>query len=126
MNYIPSIGDLLIRPKTLGFINHVGVVVGPDAVLQNSPGRGEHIATIQEFAAGQPVVAHRTGAAPGDVLGRARKILANPRAYDLALRNCEHTAGDVLRGVAKSPQFLLWGALAVVGLLVFLVLCLRR
>jgi hypothetical protein len=104
MNYMLSIGDLLIRPKCLGFVEHEGVFVGSNSVITNTPDKGEHLSTIQEFAAGQPVRVQRTGANPNEIIARAKAILAKPRKYDPAIRNCQHTAAEVITGAAKSRQ----------------------
>jgi hypothetical protein len=116
MYYTPAIGDLLIRDKALGIFDHIGVVVAPNTVLQNTPERGEHLAPVEEFAAGQPIKVRLTGADSSRVAARARKILANAKAYNPFSRNCEHTASEVLHGVAKSPQLLFYVGL---GLVVF-------
>ena len=80
MNHAPAIGDLLIRDKALGIFDHIGVVVASNLVLQNTPERGEHIALVQEFAAGQPIKVQRTGADPSCVIARARKIRTTKRS----------------------------------------------
>jgi hypothetical protein len=110
MIYTPTIGigDLLTRPKALGLFTHVGVVVGPNAVLHNAPGKGEHLATFQEFSAGKPTKVHHTGANPFVVIARAQNSLGNPKKYDPILRNCEHTATEIVRGNANSPQLALF------------------
>jgi hypothetical protein len=114
MNYIPTIGDLLVRPKAGGLINHVGVLVAHNTVLQNTPDKGEHVATVAEFAAGTPVKVVSTGVPPSLVVARAREILARAKSYHPFARNCEHTATEAVVGVAKSPQLLFYVALAVI------------
>src|SRR4029077_2949370 len=99
-----NIGDVLIRPKIAGFVDHVGIVVGAGLVLHNTPQNGEHIGTTQEFSAGQPVTVKQTGANPDAVVARAQQILANPKRYDAVFRNCQHTVTQTLFGIAKSPQ----------------------
>ena len=127
MNYYSptiSIGDLLIRPKALGLFDHIGVVVAPNTVLQNTPGKGEHLSTVNEFSNSQPIKVRHTGADPFIVTARAQKTLANPKQYDAATRNCEHTAYEIVCGIAKSPQFI---AAVIVGLcVVMLFVALRR
>jgi hypothetical protein len=117
MNYSPAIGDLLVRQKALGVFDHVGVLVGPNTVLQNTPDRGEHLATLQDFAAGEPIKVLPTGAHPAHVMARARQVLANAKAYNPFSRNCEHTVSEVVRGFAKSPQAIAYITLAVIILL---------
>jgi len=120
MNYTPAIGDFLVRPKIRGFVSHVGVLLSHNTVLQNTPEKGEHTATVPEFAAGALVKVLPTGANPSHVLGRARKALANPKPYHLFCRNCEHTATEVVRGVAKSPQLLIFGVIAFIVVMVLI------
>ena len=109
-----AIGTLLLRPKFLAIIQPQGVVVGHNAVLHNTPDKGEHVSTFGEFASGQPVHASASEADPCEVTNRARQVLSNPRPYDLFARNCQHTASALIRGVAKSP----WIAMGVILVLV--------
>ena len=124
MTYTPTIGDLLIREKALGIFNHVGVLVAPNTVLQNTPEKGEHLAPVPEFAAGQPIKVLATGANPSGVIARTRRVLSNAKPYHPFSRNCEHTATEVVRGFARSPQLLFVVGLAVV--IVLLVVLLPR
>jgi len=71
---------------------------------------------VQEFAAGQPIKVQPTRADPTRVMARARKVLANAKAYNPFSRNCEHTASEVVSGYPESPQ-LFYGALAVITVL---------
>lgn len=114
MNYTPAIGDLLIRPKSLMFIDHVGVAVGPNAVFHNAPGKGEHLSTVDEFAAGQAVEVRLTGAEPLSVLARVQERLSNPSPYAAAETNCEDSAYAVVEGKPRSPQ----RVFIVIGLLI--------
>jgi hypothetical protein len=114
MTYTPAIGDFLVRPKAGGLVKHVGVLIAPNNVLQNTPEKGEHLATVNEFAAGAPVTVLPTGAQPAHVMARARQILARAKAYHPLARNCEHTATETVGGVAKSPQLLFFAAFAVI------------
>jgi hypothetical protein len=104
MNAIPAIGDFLFSSKAYGAVNHVGVLVGPDIVLQNTPGKGEHVCTMDDFSGGGPVRVCPSGADHMGVLERTRRILAYPRKYNALLRNCEHTAYEAAHGSARSPQ----------------------
>jgi hypothetical protein len=114
MTCTPTIGDLLVRPKAGGLINHIGVLVAHNTVLQNTPDKGEHLATVGEFAAGAPVKVVSTGAHPSVVVARAREILARAKAYNPFARNCEHTASEAVGGIAKSPQLVFFAILAVI------------
>ena len=108
-------GDVLRRPKALGIVNHFGVAVAPNLVLQNTPLKGEHLATLQEFSVRKPVTVHRSGANPSHVIARARTVLASPKRYDVFQNNCEHTATKIVQGVAKSPQLAALASIALVG-----------
>lgn len=106
MTYTPTVGDLLMRPKALGIVEHVGIIVGADAVYHNTPERGEHVSSVAEFAAGKPVNAVATGVEPASVLNRVQGALSRPKKYCPVTRNCEHSVSEVLLGIAKSPQLL--------------------
>ena len=107
-------GDVVARRK--GFVMHKGVVLPDGRILHNTPGRGEHVSTLEEFGARKPVhVVHR---ASGE--SRARAYGAAPRrdrGYNLFTNNCEHTASRVAHGREESPQLRGWivgiGAAAV-------------
>ena len=51
-------------------------------------------------------------------------LLTRAKAYNPIARNCEHTATEALRGVAKSPQLLFFAAFAVI--IALLVICWSR
>lgn len=123
MNY-PNVltGDLLMRAKWLNFVNHTGVAISPNRVLHNTPEKGEHVSTLEEFSQGKQVEVQRTGADPLAVSQRAQKVLANPQKYDPISRNCEHTANEVAQGRAKSPQAIFW----IFGVALFLIWFFRR
>lgn len=97
-----NFGDVLIRDKCLG-IMHVGVCAGPGIVFHNSPDKGEHISTLEEFSMGKPVRAQPNAAAPADVALRIQQKLIQPAKYDLLTRNCEHSASEVVCGQSTSP-----------------------
>ena len=103
-----SIGEVVAVPTLLGFVNHVGVVVGPDHVLQNTPTKGEHITTVRDFSKGQPVRVISARINPKDVIERARRVLNAPQPYDIFTNNCEHTTNRVLTGSPFSPQLAFW------------------
>lgn len=111
-------GDLLLRPEALGLLQHVGVAIAPDRVLQNTRASGEHVTTLQGFSGGKPISVRRSDVHPTIVLARAEAVLANPQPYDPVLNNCEHTATRLLYGIARSPQLAFIVVLAVVALLV--------
>jgi hypothetical protein len=90
MNSITNIrpGDLLLRPEALGLLQHVGVVIAPDRVLQNTRASGEHVTTLQGFSGGKPISVRRSDVRPAIVLAGAEAVLANPQPYDPVLNNC--------------------------------------
>lgn len=98
------IGDVLIRPKAAGFLTHAAVAIWNGLVLHNTPEKGEHAVTVQEFAAGGPITVHHTGMDPAVATARAQSVLTDPQGYDPIKNNCEHTVTKVIHGIAKSPQ----------------------
>jgi hypothetical protein len=116
MNNSLAIGDLLTRPK-LGFIDHVGVYLGFNSVATNTPEKGEHRTTVQEFADGRLVKVQRMNADPVSVSINAEKVLSRPKNYDPIRRNCEHTAYEIIQGSAKSPTLVILGILALIAAL---------
>jgi len=115
-----NVGDILTRPKFPG-VDHMGVFAGNNLVCHNTPDKGEHISTVQEFADGQPMKVQRTGADASKTIPRINQRLANPKRYDLFRRNCQHTANEIVYGVAKSPivaAILFALALLLAGMLV--------
>lgn len=101
--YLP--GDIVSRRK--GFVMHKGVVMEDGRILHNTPFRGEHLATEQEFRASKRLYVnsvrpeHRR-----EVLRRARA--QHSRDYNLFTNNCEHTTHRVVDGEAHSPQLRSW------------------
>jgi len=117
----------MIRINRLGY-QHVGIHVGPRGfdgrcVLHNSKGQGVVLATLNEFSGGSPIFIQRK--ATGNFYEReaiaARAMSLLGQKYDLIKFNCEHTASLAQRGVAESPQLVVWGLLAIaaVGVALF-------
>jgi len=106
VNYALNIGDIVRRPKKLGILTvmHEGVVVGLNQIFHNSPGKGEHITTLQEFAEGQKVEVTRTGADSLGLIARVKRMLTSPKAYSLFSRNCQHTSSEAVTGKPKSSS----------------------
>lgn len=113
-----QVGDQIARPKIQGVVDHVGVVVGHDRVLHNTPSRGEHESTYREFAASQRV--RRIGRVKSyreaqGVVARGAAILRAPKAWSL-LNNCEVTVARALGLPPQSKQLVGWSLFfAVVG-----------
>ena len=121
------IGDVLTRPKAAGFVTHAAVAIWNGLVLHNTPEKGEHAATVREFAAGGRVTVHHTGMDPSVAAARAHSVLANPQGYDPIKNNCEHTVTKVVHGKAWSPQVKAILAVVIVAMVAGLLwLLLRR
>jgi len=114
------IGDIVARPKALGFVQHLGVVTGSDRIFENTPDKGEHLSTLQEFAAGQSVTVHPTAVVPAHVKARVRRALTNYQPFRLFGRNCEDSVYEVVEGKARSPQLRWWLAIGAVLFLILL------
>jgi hypothetical protein len=116
-NYLP--GDLLTRPK-LGFILHLGVFIGSNQVFHNTPTKGEHVSTVEEFAAGQQIVVQPTKASRSTVLSNAWRMMTKLNRYHLFNRNCEHTAYESIEGKPRSPQLFIILGVILAGIIVWL------
>jgi len=111
-------GDIVSRRK--GFVMHKGVVLTDGRILHNTPFRGEHVCSEDEFRAGKRLYVSRQ---PLDARRRAVRTAetAAPRRYNLLTNNCEHTVHRHVHGQAESPQLRSWlGGLAL-GALAFAV-----
>lgn len=115
-----NLGDVVTRPKCLGLVAHVGVAIGANEVLHNTPEKGEHVTTLQEFANGEQVMVHRMTAPPLGLWERVSNIIRHPRKYHWFDRNCEHTATEITHGRPQSRQLWIWAIIAMVLGLCFL------
>ncbi len=101
--YLP--GDIVSRRK--GLVMHKGVVMRDGRVLHNTPFKGEHVTTMEDFKAGQRLYVERQS-----VEARRRALraadLETVRGYHLLRNNCEHTAHRATTGKAHSPQLRSW------------------
>lgn len=110
-------GDVLVRDK--GLHDHVGVAWFDGQVLHNSPARGEHLSSLEEFAAGREIRVQPTSAFDRSrALANGVAVLRAPRRYDVLRNNCEHTAHYIVRGRARSPQLMRWTLAGLFGALV--------
>ena len=112
---------LISRPK-LAVLRHIGVLLPDARVAHCTPDRGEHISSIEEFAAGKDVkIEQVVGRAQQlSILRRVAAAMAAPSAYNVATNNCETFANRIVEGKAKSPQ--LAGVVILVGLALFAML----
>lgn len=99
-------GDVVARRK--GLVMHKGVLLADGRVLHNTPGRGEHVSSFEEFRRGRRV--YRVGAADGRRGVRLPAGVAVGRRYNLFTNNCEHTVSRVTEGRARSRQLRGWVA----------------
>ena len=114
-HYLP--GDLVARRK--GLVMHHGIALGGGRVLHNTPFRGEHISSEEEFLAGQRLHVTRL---PYDARVRALRHAddwTGGRGYNLLTNNCEHTVTRAMSGAARSPQLIGWAAGVAVGAAAF-------
>lgn len=101
--YQPQNGDILKKNKQ-GFL-HYGIYVGNGLVFQNTPEKGEHDCSFQEFANGQPVTCISISQDKREeVMSRLSQSLSNAKQYNLLFNNCEHTVTRIVVGQAFSPQ----------------------
>ena len=96
---------------------HQGIALGDDRVLHNTPRRGEHISSMEDFRRGKQVRARRLGEAHrARALRHAGQAVdGDTRRYNLFKNNCEHTVTRATTGEATSRQLLAVGAGLVVG-----------
>ena len=101
---------LISRPK-LGVLRHVGVLLPNGHVAHCTPTRGEHVSSIEEFAAGQDVRLEQTIPPEQHALTMQRiaAAMAAPAIYNLINNNCEIFATRVTGERPASPQ--LYGVL---------------
>lgn len=118
----PSIGDKVSRPKADGLVKHVGVYIGNGLVFHNLPGRGEHVSSLTEFAAGQQITIIPSPVSVNllQLNWRVQERLNSPKGYDPLDYNCEHAAHYVLTGQLDSPQLQGWAVLGAAALTIAL------
>lgn len=103
--YLP--GDIIERRK--GVVMHKGIVLRDGRVLHNTPFRGEHVTTQEDFLRGKRMYVRRM-----ERIDRHRALHAAENAgrrdYNLLTNNCEHTVTRATTGRADSPQLRSWAA----------------
>ena len=107
----PLPGDIVSRRK--GLVMHRGIALGDGRVLHNTPFRGEHICSEEEFRAGK-----RLYVSNAHVDQRRRALhhadrhddlhTSQRRSYNLLTNNCEHTVSRAATGRSHSPQLKSW------------------
>jgi hypothetical protein len=104
-----------VSRKKLGILRHAGVLLPSGKVAHNTPQRGEHISTVEEFADGQDVTIDFVvpDSEHAAVLNRILTAMVAPQRYDLFQNNCEIYANRMLAREAVSPQLRIAVFLAV-------------
>ncbi len=103
----PLPGDIVSRRK--GLVMHRGISLGDGRVLHNTPFRGEHICSEEEFRAGKRLYVSNTDAdMRRRALQRAHLHAGEGRGYNLLTNNCEHTVSRATTGRSHSPQLKSW------------------
>lgn len=101
-------GDIVSRRK--GPFRHVGIVVGYDQILHNTPLMGEHLTDADGFSKGNPVrVEYGIPSAEARQSAIAHRA-SRPRGYNPLTNNCEHTVNRIASGHAHSPQLQMFAA----------------
>ena len=97
-------GDIVLRRK--GPVTHQGIALGSDRVLHNTPRRGEHVSSMEDFRRGKTVRVRRLGQTRrAKALRHAEQAVeGGAQRYNLFRNNCEHTVTRATTGRARSPQ----------------------
>jgi len=105
----PNVGAIVARPKDSGWGYHYGTRLPNGLVAHTMPGRGKHISTIQQFAAGKPVQMMYLDRTPaGNLLAAQRAVMDLGGRYELFRDNCETDVNRVHFGIPKSPTVKWW------------------
>ncbi|MCY4096580.1 MAG: lecithin retinol acyltransferase family protein [Gammaproteobacteria bacterium] len=108
-------GDVVSRRK--GVFMHRGIVLEDGYVLHNTPLKGQHTSTLEEFSKNKSVY-------PANHRPEVRdRTLSNVldyehRRYNPFNNNCEHTVTRATKNEARSPQLRGWivgAAFAAIG-----------
>ncbi len=110
-------GDILVRNKSIfGIIDHYGLYVGNNMVIDNHPERGVSQMSLRSFLNGRSLekIKRYSGGWFGrqQVVNRAYALIGKP--YHLTKYNCEHLVNEAWGAGRKSQQ------VANAGMLFFL------
>ena len=113
--------SVIARPKIRGGGEHWGVLMPGGRVAHNTPERGEHIASLLEFAPGGRfrVVRHVLPEHFHASMNRIQASIRSPGAYHPTKNNCQTFANRVTGEAPRSPAVEGVGLLALAGLFVF-------
>ena len=111
-------GDVVSRRK--GIFMHRGIVLEDGSVLHNTPMRGRHTSSLEEFGKNKPIYPENLRA---EVRWRTlQNVSVDERnRYNPFTNNCEHLVTRAMKGEGESPQLRGWlvgAAFAAVGFVV--------
>ena len=108
-------GDIVLRRK--GPVMHQGIALDDGRVLHNTPRRGEHVSSMEDFRRGKALRARRLDESQRARALRHAREAAEGKAqrYHLFRNNCEHTVTRATTGEPRSQQLLAVAAGLVVG-----------
>ena len=110
----PIPADALSRRK--GLVDHWGVVLADDLVLDIVPDSLPRLVPLAVFADGNGVNIYSSpNSERAAILTRAWQVVENPRAYDLLSNNCQHLKNYVLTGRRYSEDLQAWTAIATLA-----------
>ena len=93
-------GDVLSRRK--GLVMHRGIVLEDGSVLHNTPMKGQHISSLDEFRKGRRLYAsNHSSELRTSTLDRVED---QHRGYNPFTNNCEHMVTRATNGKSSSPQ----------------------
>ena len=99
---------------------HHGLLMDDGQVLHNTPFRGEHVSSYDDFSKGRDVYQHSTESLDSsNDSQRLREAIAQRRHYNPFTNNCEHTVNRIVSGQAQSSQLeeiALGSVVAITGL----------
>lgn len=108
----PMPGDVFKRRK--GVFTHKGIYLGNGQVVHSLPGKGVHISSCAEFAAGHTIrISYLSEEQRKCVMERVNNELLARREYKVLTNNCQHVVNRMRRGVSFSEELLV-SAFAVV------------
>ena len=94
-------GDIVSRRK--GIVMHRGIVQEDGSIYHNTPLRGEHSSSEDEFRKNKRIQVQRLDPCSRAAVLRATQKTAS-RRYNPFTNNCEHTVSRAVSGQARSPQ----------------------
>ena len=114
-------GLSVISRSKAGALNHLGILLPDGRVAHCSPGRGEHVSSIEDFSMARDVTIlevvdrhlHR------GTFERIAACMRSPQAYHATTNNCEMFVNRMLGRNPTSPQLsaaLVLVAFAVIGM----------